>query len=62
LEIKTIDNKDDFEDIIVKNTYDKIVESCDNNNERNRQYYEGEQFNEPMFSNSNSRISFDGNI
>jgi hypothetical protein len=39
LEIKTIDNKDDFENIIVKNIYDKIVESCDNKEYKNMRTY-----------------------
>ncbi|MFK7779554.1 MAG: beta-propeller domain-containing protein [Candidatus Gracilibacteria bacterium] len=33
LKIKTIDNKNDFENIIVKNIYDKIQESCEPKNE-----------------------------
>ncbi len=46
LVINKIDNKEDFEDIIVKNVYDKIVESCN----PKKQYY-----SQVYYSNDDSR-------
>ncbi len=40
LEIKTIDNREDFEKIIVDNIYDKIVESCEPKKNNNYRYYD----------------------
>jgi hypothetical protein len=43
-EIKTIDNREDFENIIVDNIYDKIVESCEPKKNYNYRYYDDEEF------------------
>lgn len=42
LEIKSVETREEFEDVIVKNIYDKIVESCEpiNNNYYDWPYYE----------------------
>lgn len=37
LEVKSIESREDFEDIIVKNIYDKIIESCEEKS--NKKYY-----------------------
>jgi len=43
-EIKTIDNREDFENIIVDNIYDKIVESCEPKKNYNYRYYDDKEF------------------
>lgn len=57
LEIKTIDTKEDFEDIVVKNLYDKIVESCEKSNNNNYRYYGGVDIM-PMEERWSNRVNF----
>lgn len=57
LEIKTIDTKEDFEDIVVKNLYDKIVESCEKSNNNNYRYYGGVDIM-PMEERRSNRVNF----
>lgn len=56
LEVKTIDNREDFENIIVKNIYDKIIESCEQNNNHYKYYEDWEVM--PMRGRRSNWISF----
>ncbi len=55
LEVKTIESRGDFEDIIVKNIYDKILESCEPKNNNNYRYYDDEEFM-PMWWRNNFQL------
>lgn len=54
MEIKTIDNRNNFEEIILKNIYNKIVESCSES--RKSFYSEPILFNEEMNIDQNNEI------